>query len=534
MRIAFTLPLKPSCSARISVLHAAAILFTLLAAAGCFSGGLSTTRIYNEARRSAMRVTASMPGDTLLVTAFVVDEAEVAGIEYTRMAVAVPHYDYGSSGGRGAPSTPASVNLKAGKTHFAVRARVPHRDVSWPLSWFYNDWQPVQFAAEGLGGTIALAGEVLPVLLPTPDAEDWTSRVDSIVADFGVTATYRHLPRHVRAKREPVFLVVEDEYTLKSVGARVPRNLNVAPDIRASVGLNRHISEVPLRYAALWAQGPPDATSAWLEAKLRCDQADAFLNGEACPVFVAVDRRGLVAERRWDSARRLLGEAMGWDSTYCRSTTLATRIASGPGELPEDPPMGRRFTLSLSMEPNLRWRSDEPNVIGREHGTVNTSIGLRAALQVLQTVNVVASWHPGEIFGHEEAEYGAFEPDRFGAGLRYQTPLRVQLGTVGTRLEGSIEVRRLAYVAETSGYEFTASGPAVDIGIALAGRPGFWCQGRRGLVGRFGVAWRIADVGDFKTEIDGQEAVLVSTVNGKPMTYDADAFLVSIEIGCRF
>jgi hypothetical protein len=527
---------------------------------------------------------------------YVVDWIEEDEQVWTIMALAEPEYSPGSPGTPGTPSTgtpgspgyfpgtpgspptPAGVGFVKSNTLFAVPGRVLKKKGFWSGAFFYVF--PVRLTSD----YVAFEARDVIVVMPVPPAvraEEYSP--DTYQGHPAIKAP--GLPYHLRDLDGRVLLVCDDHYQLGEPFAPVPPLLSLRFNPGGTAKVYRALVEADPSSGYFVAGPDAERVRWWAASHEKTDDATDYIMGRRTPFFIGIDRETLIQEQRDRRAISILEQAVELDSLWSVSYALLVNCyralalneqalnmvsaafrraeldsiwlarfeSARKGKItwPSDPFKARARRIDQGPQRRRKWRvggqltigsrysDDSPELVGTD-GIIYAP-GLCAMICLSNDLAFETLWAPWQVrLGFVQSEFpriSGFWPDhwhadRFALSLKYQTPVRVQFWSRGTRVHIGAGVARwhesfvVDYFSDGKPLDADVVGWAFDVSMGLSPRRSFSQPGWHSWSWEIG--YRFGKTEEFETLIGGQEAEVISDVNGKRMSLDPQGLRVSL------
>jgi len=394
------------------------------------------------------------------------------------------------------------------------------------------------------------------------------------------------LPEHLRNLDGRVFFVCQKSYDLGRPFASVPLNLRLNFDHKGTSKVYGKLAGKDPEEGYHMTGSDAERVKDWARALGKVDKAADFILGKKTPFFIAIDQRGLLQEKRDTKALGLLQDAVKsdseWDLPYGlltmtyrelgldREADEVSRAAldaavldsvsrqSFADGLPEGLPwlhdpfktrhseprnrriLGRRWRVGGVLRAGPGYRGDSPELVGTGSltGNHNVTPGLSSTIRLSHDLLVEATWSPfrygNEMTGAIEITDGFdnWKMDRFSIRGIYQTPVRVQLWKWGCRAHLAAGTTRFHESFDIDNFhegdrlEAEVQGWTYDAGIGLSSRRSFSELSDHFAYVEFG--YRFAGSREFDTTLGGVDAVVISTLNQKPLSLNPSGWHFSV------
>ncbi|MBN2170991.1 MAG: hypothetical protein JW819_06715 [Candidatus Krumholzibacteriota bacterium] len=475
---------------RTAVLLSAGLALAVLLGAAC-SSRVQTARIFQEVARldSLLAPDSEVADSAYSVIGFPQEYVEIGGRDYTIFRAGEIRYSSGSHGSPGdppsgmpgspfydmgspgTPSIPASVEIKAGRTDFALSGKLPIVGKRGLESLFTKRPLPYQLNVTLRSRKVRFKNEWCRVAeCAAPDA--YSSNQASTLSP--------RLPHHLEGRIYSA-LIVESDYSLGQVGASVPESFRLSCDHWNSLTLFDALSESN----PTDCQADRDAFRAWFKAAPLVDEAQRFARGESELHYLAIDRPHLVETRRLEKSVELVSQATCIDSLWRWPVALLGEYRSRLDELRQGrtdgaPSVsGRRWFLTFRPHASFRFSGRKRDV--GDISTPFTGVGADIGLHV-QTGSVLASslgvnLGIGTMVLSDDEDMEGWPELR--ASVHYVTPLRLQLSDKGYRLQCSANLFHAWIRGDAYHSHFSANGWLYGVSLEFIKRSGFDFTGEK-------------------------------------------------------
>jgi len=490
----------------------AVVILSVMMLTGCksgkkYSGEIERSHLYQD--YSVLNLTLESGGqgltetDTIPVAAFPVRHFESAGEDYTLMDLGFPYYDPGGvTTRRGRYEAlhdpghydPVSIRVERAVTRIvvvnasygiarnestalvAIPLKLPiKRTRSW-IFWTKLNPDLIYFPARPTAGTVTVEGQVIPILEPAQSFPRGQGKDGESGAAKGKTFGIRGpaIPDHLQEIWKPPFLVVRSKVQLPGPGVPVSQDTRLALNFEATRDLFEGLRHRNDPLVQDLAEPEAKLILAWLDAFEVMEDAKKFHQQKKTPSFVAIDEPGLTQKKRDEKALDLAAEAKEIDPEWEFPDQFRWEVGSSllAGEPAEKPGGSRSFRkLSLALDMDFKRMDLPPNRFAN-HWTTYIGFGLK--YQMSQSLAFGATWKPFLFF--KPFDFESWVPGRYSIRGLYQTPIRIQLGNKGYRLEIEAAYDRLPQVIEYNGVDYRYDEVGWELALGLTPRRNYWLQ----------------------------------------------------------
>lgn len=409
------------------------------------------------------------------------------------------------------PETPARVDFSTSNLAFGVKGRIPIiTKRHWllfrkPCLYYFT---AVHTGQSSVGDHTKM--KLLDIVGGGPSAP-WISMRPP------------ELPRHLDHLRHSAVFIARSSYILGSVGAFVPAYFALEFDRDATRRLYRRLLTERSQGYDEWQEEDLQDMLSWLAAYPGYEKAAAYLADQRTPWFVGWDRENLVPAKRLDAAASHIRQALesdpNWDDARVMSEKIeGARVALaasvvGPGIEGDRAGLG----LALRLMPSAHGY-DGVAAGDRTFG----SLAFFGRYQLQRDLSLALGSEALKVTSSaDEVQSIAPSPGQVYLQLDYQTPLRIQMGSRGHRLQFTFGAVRLADELSLDGRTFRGIGAAWDIAVSLVPRqeygyrgPESRCLNKSGLIE---LGFRSGSIGKYSAQGAEGGASLVAS-DGRTVT----------------
>jgi hypothetical protein len=512
---------------------------------GCADSGFKQSALVTEFNSLQKRLQAPAKADTtrmalqldnrIFVAGYPLADLTVEGRDYTVFALARPTYSEGGSqqSSYRNPSTglktvlinriTPQVNIEQGKARFALEGKIP----IWKRNWWIFWSRPALyfFPVEITPASVPFGKSNIRVLR-------WTNRTPS----WGSSLQPPALPDHLKDLRASALFVAQESYTFYEPGVRFPLSFHLELDQWATKKLYSMLMEGDSAGINYWDKPKIERMIHWLDAYPCFMDAVEYHANRRHPIFMTRDKENIAAIKREQKAHELLEKSIERDSLWQEPRELLEDVEdslSGTNPLDMEPAdMGQRIRFGIGGKAFYydNYAYYEPAALPK--GFYAFAASIFGMYQASQNISIAAGLEPFTVRSPtpEGRQLGFVQPFLC---VNYQTPLRVQLGEFGSRLQLSCGVIRLSDSFERDHHTYEGSGVAFDVGLSLVPRRHFRFKGPESDgINRSGwleLGYRGGSIDKFTTEINGREVVLTDDFN-RQQSFKPNGFWLALNV----
>jgi len=503
---------------------------------GCGGSGLEQSAIATEFDYLQKRLQAPATADTtrraihlddrIFIAGYPIADLNFEGREYTVFALARPTYlsgGYHSIMSVPFGQIPSEVKIVQGKVRFALEGRIP----IWKCNWWFFWSRPALyfFPAEIATARVPFGKDNLQVLKGTKRTPSWGSALQPPA-----------LPDHLKDLRASALFIAEESYSFQFAYSKVPISLHLEINHWATKEFYSKLLKGEFGEVSWWDDAKIERMIHWLDAYPCYMDAVEYHAKRRDPIFMAGDRENIAAIRREQKAQSLLEKSIERDPLWQEPHDLLKEVKdslSGPNPLNAEPVgMGQRIRFGIGGKAFYydNYAYYEPVALSKGFYAFTASIF--GMYQTSQNMSIAAGLEPFTVRSPtpEGRQLGLVQPFLC---VNYQTPLRVQLGAFGSRLQLSCGAIRLNDSFKRNGRTYEGNGFAFDVGVSLTPRRHFRFKGPESDgINRSGwleIGYRSGSIDKFTTEIDGREVALTDEFN-RQQSFKPKGFWLALNV----
>lgn len=349
------------------------------------------------------------------------------------------------------------------------------------------------------------------------------------------------LPPHLSDLKYHPLYVAQDRYSLGSPFAPVPRNLSLQIHLRRTMKLYRKelsLFRNDISYQLYMPFSECVKINNYLNAAWNMSNAYDYNSLIKTPFFLGIDNTYKIDFERYHTSLSYLKKAIDCDSVWDlpkKEAAVVTSYLSGDSTMPQSTNpfkavANKNWRIGVTARLSSPMHQETSEEIGNK--IVRFSYGLSCAYFVTNDLAAELAWRPLEIEGSTSfgGKFSFFQGLRGDIGVRFQTPIRLQLCRVGTRINVSskffLDKQRFKvdkYLYDTAQWtplslESDALASGIEFGIGFTLRKNF--TDKSWPYASFDIGYRLGRLAFYESKIGGRSTIVTSTANGRQIGYN--------------